>query len=132
MNGEFPASLLKFIRSCVPSFQAAELLVFLHHHPSRRWTANELSEAIRPVVIAPSTVQEQLSLFGSCGIVREIADAFEFAPVSDEVTSAVGELARAYNERPVTLIRTIYSLADLKVQSFADSFRLRPDPEEDA
>ena len=34
-------------------------------------------------------------------------------------------LAKAYRERPVTLVRIIYALRDSKVQSFADAFRLR-------
>jgi hypothetical protein len=34
-------------------------------------------------------------------------------------------LAQAYKERPVTLFRVIYALRDLKIQSFADAFKLR-------
>jgi len=37
----------------------------------------------------------------------------------------VRTLARAYQERPVTLIRVIYALRDTKIQSFADAFKLR-------
>jgi hypothetical protein len=40
---------------------------------------------------------------------------------------AVEQLAEAYNERPVTLIRTIYAPAETKIQSFADSFKFRKD-----
>ena len=34
-------------------------------------------------------------------------------------------LARAYKERPVTLIRMIYALRDQRIRSFADAFRLK-------
>jgi hypothetical protein len=34
-------------------------------------------------------------------------------------------LALAYKERPVTLFRVIYALRDLKIQSFADAFKLK-------
>ena len=40
---------------------------------------------------------------------------------------AVADLRLAYDERPVTLIATIYRIADRKIQSFSDSFRLRDD-----
>ena len=34
-------------------------------------------------------------------------------------------LAKAWRERPVTLVRIIYALRDSKVKSFADAFKLR-------
>jgi hypothetical protein len=37
----------------------------------------------------------------------------------------VTQLAKVYNERPVTLIRMIYALKDTKIQSFADAFKIR-------
>jgi len=37
----------------------------------------------------------------------------------------VQTLAKAYRERPVTLIRVIYALRDKKIQSFADAFKMR-------
>lgn len=39
--------------------------------------------------------------------------------------SHVETLAQAYEQRPVTLIRLIYALRDLKIRSFADAFKLR-------
>jgi hypothetical protein len=46
---------------------------------------------------------------------------------SSALEQAIGELGRAYNERPVTLSGAIYRIADSKIQSFSDSFRLRDD-----
>jgi hypothetical protein len=44
------------------------------------------------------------------------------------VESAIGLLLRAYNERPVTLIRTVYAIADAKkIQAFADAFKIKKD-----
>jgi hypothetical protein len=41
---------------------------------------------------------------------------------------AIGLLLRAYNERPVTLIRTVYAIADAKkIQAFADAFKIKKD-----
>ena len=124
--GDLSPSLLQLIRASVPTFSAAELLVFLHRNPVRQWTAEQIVDAIRPVVIPLPAIRECLSHFLQQGLVTCSGGAFTYAPQSEGQKESVGELSRAYDERPVTLIRTIYLIADLKIQSFADSFRLPP------
>lgn len=60
----------------------------------------------------------QLAAIGSDRRVR-------YSPASADLDLHVQTLARAYNERPVTLIRVIYALRDLRIQSFADAFKIR-------
>lgn len=55
------------------------------------------------------------------------AGVVSFNPRSDEMRSAVSELATMYNERPVTLIRAIYDRPAEPVVSFAEAFRVRGD-----
>ena len=50
---------------------------------------------------------------------------FQYRPLDDTRSAHVRVLAQAYKERPVTLFRVIYALRDLKIQSFADAFKLR-------
>ena len=50
---------------------------------------------------------------------------YQYRPASEILAAHVRTLSQAYNERPVTLIRMIYALRDLKIQSFADAFKLR-------
>ena len=45
----------------------------------------------------------------------------------DQLERHVATLARAYEERPVTLFRLVYALRDQKIRSFADAFKLRKD-----
>jgi hypothetical protein len=52
-------------------------------------------------------------------------DGYAYEPATPALEQAIGELGHAYNERPVTLIGSIYRIADSKIQSFSDSFRLR-------
>jgi hypothetical protein len=47
------------------------------------------------------------------------------APLAEEQREHLDTLARAYRERPVTLVRIIYALRDSRIQSFAEAFRLR-------
>lgn len=52
-------------------------------------------------------------------------DGYAYAPATPALEHAIGELGHAYNERPVTLIAAVHRIADAKIQSFSDSFRLR-------
>jgi len=125
---ELSKNLLNFLQSNIPAFPAVELLLFLSNQPKKRWKPTEIIEKIKPIVISPSLVQEYLALFKARGLLEGDPEAgFCFAPASEHLQIVVSELAQAYNERPVTLIRTIYALAENKIQSFADSFRLKSD-----
>jgi len=123
---EFSDNLLQFLAAAVPTFPAAELLVFLAGHTERIWSAEEIVSAIKPISITLAAVQEYMALFKANGIVDEkTKDQFRFTPASSSLQAAVDELTHAYNERPVTLIRIIYSVSEDSIRSFADSFRLK-------
>ena len=95
--------------------------------PSQRWTAAQLVEAVRPTVMTVPQVAEYLTIFLARGLVVEHPGAaFAFQPASLDTETAVLGLVKAYNERPVTLIRTVYAIADRrKIQALADAFRLK-------
>jgi len=123
----FPQSLLELIQSCVPTLQAAEVLLFFASHPDRDFSTEEVVVCMRPAVITVPAVKEYTALFATHGLVTDAHGRLRYGPLSSALERAIGELARAYNERPVTLIRVIYRIADSKIQSFADSFKLRKD-----
>jgi hypothetical protein len=127
MPGSLPGNLLRFIRSCVPTYQAAEVLVFLAAHAQEAFAAEDISVRMRPVVISTATVQEYLALFAERELTADTAGKVTLRPRSDDMAQNVRDLVRAYNEQPVTLITAIYRIADNKIQSFADSFDLRKD-----
>ena len=120
---EFSEAFLRFIESCVPNFDAAELLLFFSRHADRSWRVDEIAEAIRPADITAARIRDCVALFKSRGLISEASDSYQFAPHSEEMRDAVAALNRAYEERPVTLIRTINTMADSKLKSFADSFK---------
>lgn len=49
----------------------------------------------------------------------------QYRPADEPLAEHVRMLAQAYKERPVTLFRVIYALRDMKIQSFADAFKLK-------
>lgn len=126
MSSVLPETLLQFIRSAVPTYQAAEVLLFFAAHPDRDFSPEEIVVAMRPVVITVPAVREYTRLFAARQLILEKEGAYRYGP-SDELEPRIGELAHAYNEKPVTLIRAIYQIADDPLRSFADAFDLSRD-----
>jgi len=125
MDADFPQELCLFIQDTIPTIDAAELLVFLAGDRSRQWKVEEIAQELRPTIIAESEIRRSLSLFLTRGLVVENQDGrFHYRPTSPDLDATVGALAKAFNQRPVTLIRIIYSR---KIQSFADAFKIKKD-----
>ena len=123
----FPQSLLQLIQSCVPTLQAAEVLLLFASHPDRDFSVEEVVVCMRPAVITVPAAREYTALFAAHRLVTEAKGRFRYHPQSAELERAIGELAHAYNERPVTLIRVLYRIADSRIHAFADSFKWRKD-----
>ncbi|BAU49083.1 hypothetical protein SVA_2535 [Sulfurifustis variabilis] len=125
-DADFPDELCRFIEDTIPTIETAELLLCLARHPEREWSPEELAHEIRPTVITEAAARKSLALFSARGLVVEKqGDRVRFNPSSAD--GAIRALAKAYNERPVTLIRWIYSLKEKKIQSFADAFKIKKD-----
>lgn len=99
-------TLLHFIQTCIPTFQAAQVLLFLSSNRDRDFSPEEIVTAMRPVVVRLSAVKEYLALFAGHDVVNEHRGRYSYNARS-HVEQNVGELARAYNEQPVTLIRAV-------------------------
>jgi hypothetical protein len=129
-SGRAPAlspSLLGFLRLCIPTLEASEVLLFFAAHPEEAFTAEEIVVAIRPKVVTVPAIKEYAAVFVTNGLIAETNGRFQYGPATPNLERAIGELAHVYNERPVTLITAIYKIADSKLQSFSDSFDLRED-----
>ena len=127
-DSELSEEIRALIHSSVPDLDALELLIVLACQTPRVWTAETLGDAIRP--IKESALRQYLALFQEQKLVETPSPGdVVYKPASAALASAVAGLCRAYNERPVTLIRTIYSIADSrKIQAFADAFKLKKKP----
>ena len=112
MTDDLSSSLLELIHSSIPTFQAAEALLFFAANRDRDFSAEEMVVGMRPREITNVAAREYAALFTARRLVTEVNGRFRYAPVSSELERGVGELAYAYNERPVTLIIAIYRVAD--------------------
>ena len=112
MRLDLPETLLKFLHSNVPTFQAADALLFFAQNRDRDFSAEEVVVGMRPRMITLAAVREYVALFTKHNLVTECNGRFRYRPASRELERRVGELSNAYNEKPVTLISAIYRVAD--------------------
>jgi hypothetical protein len=112
MTLDLPETLLKFLHANIPTFQAADALLFFAQNRDRDFSAEEVVVAMRPRVISVATVREYAALFSERRLLTESNGRFRYRPATWELECRVGELSNAYNEKPVTLISAIYHVAD--------------------
>jgi hypothetical protein len=126
-DSAFSDAFCRFLQTSVPTVDAAELLLVLAEEPGRSWLPVELTARLRATsALSDLDIQRHLDQFQAAGLVAPGADGRRrYRPADEALAAHVRMLARAYKERPVTLFRVIYTLRDLKIQSFADAFRLR-------
>lgn len=126
-DSAFSDEFCRFLQGSIPSVDAAEVLLALAREPARGWLAAELSASLRPATtLSEADAQRHLDHLQASGLVAPSPDGRrQYRPSSGALASHVDMLALAYKERPVTLFRVIYALRDLKIQSFADAFKLK-------
>jgi hypothetical protein len=126
-DSAFSDEFCAFLQTTVPSVDAAELLLALRSNPDRHWDAAEAAQSLQGRVnFKDNDATRYLELFQARSLVVAQPDRrFQYRPASPELAGFIETLVRAYNERPVTLIRMIYALRDDKIRSFADAFRIR-------
>lgn len=62
MPVDLPPRLVQFIRQCIPTLQAAEVLLFFAANPDRELKPEEVVVAIRPIVVTVPAVKEYAGL----------------------------------------------------------------------
>ena len=99
-----------------------------HQHTFRPQHA--AGQGDRPVEfdLAPAEGPDQARLksilFGTAGLVGGgEGQRQDWSPATQD--AVIAALEKAYNERPVSLVRLIYALKEQKIRSFADAFKLR-------
>jgi hypothetical protein len=117
MTFDLPETLLKFLHTNIPTYQAADALLFFAENRDRDFSAEEVVVAMRPRLISLESVREYAALFTKRHLVTENKGRFRYRPASRELECRVGELSNAYNEKPVTLISAIYQVADGEIDS---------------
>lgn len=124
-DSAFSDEFCAFLQTTVPSVDAAELLLGMRSRPDKHWDVREAAQSVQGS-IRENDALRYLELFQARALVAAHPERrFKYQPATSELAALVETLARAYNERPVTLFRMIYALRDDKIRSFADAFKIR-------
>jgi hypothetical protein len=120
---DFSSEFCSFIKTTIPSVDAAELLLLFHSKPDSALTLDEAAGKLGPG-ITTSDIADRLESYVGAGLLSMEGDRYRYRSATPKAGD-VDRLAQAYQQRPVTLVRIIYALRDSKIQSFADAFKLR-------
>lgn len=125
LGSEIPEGLPNLLRHCIPNIDAAELLLRLAHDPDRTFRVSDLTAELKPAEITPSAARKHLAALERCGLIVQHRGRYQFAPRNSQLYDLVRALGKLYAERPVTLVRMIYTLRDEGPHAFAETFTLK-------
>lgn len=116
---------IRFIRAAVRSVWTLELLLLLRRTPDRAWSTDEIVRELRS---SANAVNGGLAALRQAGVVAEMDDGrHRYQPAAPPLDAIVAGIAAAYAQQPMTVINTILSTPDAKIQSFANAFKLGKD-----
>jgi hypothetical protein len=121
---DVPLDAESFIAAYVGSVEELEIVLLLHAHPRRAWSAEGVANELR---LDASSAAERLAEFARKGLVSHDTSGFTYTPPDTKAREGLAALARIYPTRRNAVIRLIFSRPNEKVQTFADAFRLRKD-----
>jgi hypothetical protein len=122
---EFSDALCDLIKAAIPALEAAEILLILFRNADSAFTAEQLTHLAEPAAVSEAETAKYLETFRLFGLTSWDAGRYQYRASSDDLDQLVRQLARAYNERPVTLVRLIYTFKDARIRSFADAFKIK-------
>lgn len=132
MAQEIANVVQQFLWRAVDSIMQLEALLLLRSQPQREWSSEEIAAELR---VDPAGARQQVIPLVQKGLIKASSETFSYGARSAEEDALVGEIARLYAERRVTIISLVYSRpagetaarkAPDAAQRFADAFRLRP------
>lgn len=107
-KGELPSAVHTLLLQCIESYDQLELLLLLRARPARAWSAHSIASELR---ITEAVAEDGCRFLCQKSVLRFLAGTspqlFEYAPATPELDAAVGQLAAAYQEQPLDIIRTM-------------------------
>jgi hypothetical protein len=119
--------VLSFVRSALKSAWSLELLLLLHRNPEQSWTSEALIRELRG---SEHLVNESLATLSAAGIVTVGEAGARYRPQSVELEALVAALVDLYAQKPITVLRTIFTSPSEKIRSFSDAFLFRKDSDQ--
>lgn len=122
-----PEDVQRFIADHVETAEQLDVLVLLHTHPEKEWTAGAVSQAIFSVPQSVARTLERLERHGFARGDGAEPPAYRYAPGNAENDRRVRAVAEAYRANRVEVVKLVFAPRADPVRSLADAFRLRKD-----
>lgn len=117
--------LRQFITRYVSSVEQVEVLCLFSATPEKSLTS---SAVFRVIQSSEKSVAACLRAFVKEGfLVEDPPGEYRLTRQNPELVNVVGEMAKAYRERRVSVVEAIYQKPSEGIQNFADAFKLRKD-----
>lgn len=112
-------AVLSFVRSAIKSAWSLELLLLLHRNPQQSWTGEELIRELRG---SEHLVNESAGILSAAGLIELTEASARYRPQTPELAALVTALVELYAQKPITVLRAIFTSPSDKIRSFADAF----------
>lgn len=118
-----PDNVHAFLLEHIDSLEQLEVLLLLRRE-RRAFTGEDAARELR---IMAESASHRLSALARKDILRAAgADgAYEYAPRDPDLDRTIGELAKSYQERRVSVINFIATKHLERIKSFADAFKFK-------
>jgi hypothetical protein len=126
-KGLIPKEVRLFITENINSVFQLEVLLLLYNQKERGWSAEEVDDELGIGVEEAGRQLSDLHARGLLAVGKDQGSSYCYGPDTDELDQIVSGLARAYRERRINVISSIFSKEVDKVRLFAEAFRLRKD-----
>ena len=124
-EGGLSEAVRRFVSEHVDSAEQLDILLLLHREPEKAWTAMDVSQAIYTVPASATMRLERLVAEGFLTSSGGSNPTYTYSPASEKLRNEVVELAAAYKEDRVAVIKLIFARPPDPVESFSEAFRIR-------
>jgi hypothetical protein len=115
--------VLSFVRSSIRSAWTLEVLLLLRRDPQRLWKTDDLVRELRGSV---ALVRESLNALNALGLLAaSTTEGYYYRAEAAPLDELVSALAQLYREKPTTVLHTIFTSPNDKIQSFSDAFLIK-------
>jgi hypothetical protein len=111
--------VLSFVRSAIKSAWSLELLLLLYREPGQSWTGAALVRELRG---SEHLVNESIATLAAAGLVEHGEAGVRYRPQSGELGGVVAALDELYRQKPLTVLKAIFTSPSDKIRSFSDAF----------
>lgn len=127
MNDAVPADIKTYITEKIASVERLEILLLMHTHMGRDWTAAAISQELRSNT---KWVQSHLSELKSLQLISETSPGNYRVDENAPRVATGRQIVELYRERRVMVIDWIYRKPTERIKDLADVFRIRKDDNE--